>query len=198
MSLSRKTDFACVFLRKCFNVLMNNNKISFLSALTLTSLFFITGLTTATKAHATPALNDRNDYRVQVIQLGNYKVGNVVVELTDYDENLDQFLQKTTAHFFNETHTKEEWMNRRQFYTNEQVQDTLNHCSRYGGWKQLLTVAAGTFETCSLPVRGAYFSGTAWIGDVPFGIVKTDLNQTGGTPTRIISELQDYDFGSED
>jgi hypothetical protein len=68
--------------------------------------------------------------------------------------------------------------------TASEVANTLANCAALGGVPQTVVVPAGSFNACAMSDGGE----TAWIGDVPFGLVK-------GTSDDVSLELVEYQSG---
>ena len=88
------------------------------------------------------------------------------------------------------TSNEEWWENIDDMFNTDDFDMIIGHCGQEGGSIQTITVPAGTFKTCMVPLSDA--SGHVWIGKVPFGTVKVFGNMGG---THMDASLKSYRFG---
>jgi len=78
--------------------------------------------------------------------------------------------------------------------TDAWIVDLLANCTAYGGTPETLSVKAGPFETCSMPINSRGNTGRAWFAHVPFGFVKSVVNGSKGNIDTL--ELQAFTLGN--
>lgn len=95
---------------------------------------------------------------------GEYKI-----EITAFSEELNQFTQTYTKTFNGVTTVEHIQLKANQVNTKEMNERTLEFCEKLGGQQEVVTVPAGTFNSCKTSNSNIL---TTYSGPVPFGFVK--------------------------
>ena len=114
------------------------------------------------------------------------------MEVTAYNDSTKEYTLHAIVTVANkEPNTQDQQVTADKMPSSEMIKDILAKCAEYGGTPETLTVAAGTFQTCSsVQERG----GKVYLADVPFGIVKqVAIDEDGNINTL---ELASYSLGS--
>jgi hypothetical protein len=155
-------------------------------------LFALTFLvaTNSSLALAMPKIGDYAAYDVVLNQESNSFVGTVSWELTAYDSATKVFTRHTIMILNGNTQVSDDAVSESNLFNDTTVYDALAHCSNYKGVLVPVTTSAGTFNTCSVPVRSSQGSGNDWVANVPFGLVKWTVVATNGDT--VSAAIRDY------
>ena len=144
-----------------------------LAVLFVLNAFFVSGT-----ALAFPKVNDSANFDLAAtLSSGQAFSGSFVLSLTEYNPSSKQFrqVQSLTVPAAGVDQTSDQWMNESDLITNAQASAYVSQCASSNGTPETISVPAGTFNTCKTVVNNDNSKGFAWIGVVPFGVVKQDL-----------------------
>jgi hypothetical protein len=160
-----------------------------------TVLIALSAVLMGTSAFAMPKVGDEAMFDFTVTKGTQTAKGTFELVLVSYDTNKHTFLQRITqTPAGGQPQVSEENVDASQLITDAQATDAVNNCAKYGGKSNSVTVAAGTFKTCDLPVTvSSTEKGTSSIAVVPFAEVKQDTKRNDGT--HIVLELHSYKAG---
>jgi len=145
----------------------------------------------AATAFAMPAVGDLALYNVTVSQGGQTISG--TVETTITATNAGMFTMQTTMNFNGQSQVKSEQRSAQDLLSDSTIQQIIAQCAQVGGKIESVTVPAGTFNTCAVPSQEHGTTGTMWVAQVPFGLVKID--QTNAQGQKTYGELQSFKMG---
>jgi len=145
----------------------------------------------AATAFAMPSVGDQALYNVTMSQGGQQMVGTLEQLITA--NNNDMYDVQMTFNFNGSSQVKNEQRDIQDLMTDGYLNDILTNCQQYGGQSGPVTVSAGTFDACALPINDNDQTGTYWLGNVAFGLLKVDMKSKDGQETH--SELQSFKFG---
>lgn len=137
-------------------------------------------LMTAT-AFAMPNVGDDAVFDATITSGTQSYQGTAEFSLTSYDASTDQFNQHTVQTIGGSTQANDALVDHLAFITDAQATDAVASCAHYGGTAATVTVPAGTFATCAIPVQNPGQTGTSWIAPVAFGVVKQDVTNSDGS-----------------
>lgn len=138
-------------------------------------------------AHASPAVGDAANFA------GTWGDATVTqnVTFTAFDQASNSFKQSTTTAISGQpTATQEDMVKMEDTASDAALQDIVTNCVSYGYVAETITVPAGSFPTCKLPMEAGGF---VWIGVVPFAVIKFDT-VSDGKP--LLLELTSFTRGS--
>lgn len=127
----------------------------------------------ASAAHAMPAVGDSATFN------GNWGADAVSQTMTyvSFDQATNTFKQSTTTTIGAQApQTQEDAVKMEDTASDAQLQDLVTNCAAYGYTPETVTVPAGTFASCKLPMEGGGF---AWLAVVPFAAVKFEATAEG-------------------
>lgn len=123
--------------------------------------------------------------------------GSVELEIKDHNTTNDQYLVRATITTKDQApQVTDKWTESKNLLSDSKVQQALQFCSVIGGQKANLTVPAGTFDTCAVPVNDKNRQGTVWVGQVPFGVVQADIT-TKSNGEHTVGSLSSFHAGFE-
>lgn len=101
--------------------------------------------------------------------------------IKSFDSAAQQYIVSETQTIAGNAQTQDSPTAAADMLSADQVQQILSMCAMYSGTTETITVKAGTFATCKLPLtdQSGAANGFGWIGDVEFGIVKVTGNNNG-------------------
>jgi hypothetical protein len=142
----------------------------------------------AALSHATPKTGDFASYQLNVSSREHNFTVVLDKEILTFDATQNTYLvRQSVVYEGGAPETTEENTPADQFITDEMIDSILANCSSTGGSLQTISVPAGTFNTCAMPIDNETETGTVWITKVPFGFVqlqttsKADGVQTSAT-----------------
>lgn len=147
-------------------------------------------LSTSSIVLAMPSVNDSAQFDVQVQSGGKTTDADMEVTLTDFNSTSNQYKQVTKWTSQGQSQTQEEWVDAKNLATDAQVHQLLADCAGAGGTAEMVTVPAGTFETCRMRVEKDNAVTVVWMGGVSFGVVKLTRTKgdTGETMTIVLKD----------
>lgn len=162
----------------------------------MNSALLLATLLVSTTASAMPAIKDFAKYDAVLQKVTGTTTETKKFQLSrkvvDYDEANDLYAIEQTKQYENEPlHSETLAIPGTQLPSDAAVDNILLHCVEAGGTPEKIRVKAGEFDTCRM---GA--GSSAWLGKVPFGIVKilSTGSQNGVTYT-ITTELAEFNNG---
>lgn len=162
--------------------------------LTKSFLIILTVTLAVVFAEATPALGDRSIFAVTLSKGSQSLNGKVTYELTAHDKSTGSWTQTITTDFSGQKQTQTETVKSSDLLDDATIDYVLANCAARGGMPENISVPAGSFNTCSIPVKNKDGSGTYWIAKVPFGFAKwTNLRNDG---VMIVGLLESFIHGS--
>lgn len=127
-------------------------------------------------AFAYPAVNDLAKFNGDVTMADGKKYPMAYeMKLTQYNSSTKQYLQVNTQSVGGQTEVEQAWMNEGDLMSKAQVQEIVAKCTQYGGRFEDVVTPVGTMKTCAILQENEKSEVTYWIGDIPFGIVKTQI-----------------------
>jgi len=150
------------------------------------SIVLVAALFSSAVAFAMPKVGD---YAMINVSLGGSAIGTLENEVVQFDAAKNQYLLRSTQDLMGQRKSNDTWG---AGVSDQLINDILTNCSAKGGTPQSITVPAGAFATCALPVNSGGSTGTMWVGMVPFGIVKADITNSGN---QIGEELASFKLG---
>ena len=148
-------------------------------------LLILTTTVLATLAQATPLVGDYSNFKLTVNAEGQTAVGTYEMALVAKTANGFK-MTRTTKFDTQPAQHEEENVNTQDLVNDEFITTVLENCAEQGGASEVVTVTAGTFNTCSLPTE----SGKVWVTHAPFGIVKAQETTQEGYLVNL--ELQSF------
>ena len=143
-------------------------------------------------ALAMPAVGDQALYNLNYTVNGTVNAGTYENEITGFDAATGMFTIHTIVTMGKQVDAQDEQSN--SLLDDATVGQLIANCTAQGGALESVTLPAGAFSTCALPISGDDFSGTAWIASgVPFGIVKMVQNKNSGAVVAL--DLQSFRLG---
>lgn len=149
--------------------------------LTLATLIF------AATAQATPAVGDYGNYDLTLTQASSVQTGSY--ELSLVSQAGANFEMQSVITIGGQPQSSQETVAASDLLSDATITAVLGNCAQYGGQSAQITVPAGSFATCALPIDG----GVAWIGQVPFGVIQQSQAQSNGS--NLVLKLQSFVFG---
>jgi hypothetical protein len=129
------------------------------------------------------------DYSSMAVTLNNVAAGTIEFELISFDPATSKFTQRITENVMgNRTVSSSATDGVSDALINQIIAD----CALKGGAIQNISVPAGAFHTCALPINSNGNVGTMWVAAVPFGVVKADVMSSG---THIVEDLASFKMG---
>jgi hypothetical protein len=113
------------------------------------------------------------------------------IELLSYDAATKQFTVRSITDLAGQIQEEGGLAAETDFMARADIQQILANCPQMGGTKARTSVPAGNFEVCT--VSEAKSTSVYSIGDVPFGIVKTE--SISGDGARTVLSLEKVRFG---
>lgn len=151
-----------------------------------TAFMTLASLLVTASAFAMPAVGDQALYNFSVTQGGQTISGTMEQVITGMDGA--KFVVQVTTNTGKDSQVDVQKMDAQDLLSDSTVTSILQNCAGYGGKPEIVNVPAGSFATCGLPASGEN-TGTIWVGDVAFGIVKADMtNSQSGAHT--LADLQ--------
>jgi hypothetical protein len=123
----------------------------------------------ALNAKATPLVGDKSTFRVNLTLDDQSMNGTATFELMSYDVITDMWEQVTTTEFDGQKNVEKIKSTTHDLLNDAMIDDVLANCATKGGSPETITVPAGSFITCNVPVASDSATGTIWIAKVPFG-----------------------------
>lgn len=127
----------------------------------------------ASAAHASPAVGDSATFN------GNWGADAVAqtMTFTSFDQATNSFKQMTTTTIGAQAPaSQEDAVKMEDTASDAALQDLVTNCAAYGYTPESITVPAGTFASCKLPMEAGGF---VWLGVVPFAVLKFDTVSDG-------------------
>ena len=160
----------------------------------LRSIFALSIALVSASAFATPKVGDFAEYDAVFGLNGQTMNANIKIEITKFDESAKKYTKKQTVRMdSNPTdQSSEEVLSPEEMITDAVIDQVLANCAGQGGALQTITVPAGQFNTCALPVNNAEEEGTVWVAKVPFGMVQlsTKVKSDGRTITAALKSFK--------
>jgi hypothetical protein len=157
--------------------------------LSLVALFLV-----SSSAFAMPNVGDDAIYfTTQTSAAGETSSGTSEMKLTAYDSTNDVWTLQQTVFTNGTPYSTDHAVSSQQLLTDELVQLLMSTCAESGGTPGAVTVPAGTFNACAIYSNNTTCTGTMWIAEVAFGLVKKDCTQLNGA--HIVTELQSQVMG---
>lgn len=137
---------------------------------------------------AYPALYDTTDYSGQLTTNGVQHAIALRFQASAFDAATATYDVTQSISYDNGTpQTNVQKQEAKDMFSNALYGQYIQYCGQIGGKLETVTVAAGTFDTCAAPVNQNGQTGTTWVGNVPFGIVKTQITDTKNNLTYAFS-----------
>lgn len=146
-------------------------------------------LTTA--AYAIPAIGDMANYNFAITQQGQNITGTLEQTITSMNSGL--YNVQSTYNVNGQSQVQNDQKKAEDLVSDAMINNILTNCASSGGQLASITVPAGAFNTCALPINDGEKTGTIWIGQVAFGVVKMDTTTTAGDKTYV--ELVSFKLG---
>lgn len=126
----------------------------------------LTAILSMSAIASTPSIGDTANYKLTAPAQPGVVI-EIKSELIDYNATTDLFTKRSTMTVMGNSQEQDEMIKKDDISNFAQI---LEFCESdlVKGTFETITVAAGTMKTCKLGTEGA----TAYIADVPFGIVK--------------------------
>jgi hypothetical protein len=147
----------------------------------------------ASSAFAMPKVGDDATYAVTVTEGSQATKGSLEMQLASYDSGADQYDEKVTLTVGGQTQSWDNQVQSQALLSDSDIEQALSNCAAIGGKADNVTVPAGTFAACGLPMDDGQNSGTVWLAKVSFGMVKQDTTDASGK--RTVAELQSQRLG---
>lgn len=133
------------------------------------------GLLFSLNAFAMPTIGDYAKLSAMIGEEGSQEELSMEYEIVDFDHDDNRYLVNETTRFANQpASVKQNWMERDQLMSEQEVQDLLTNCKALGGTPEKVATILGKFETCKTKDQSTLSDIN--IGRVPFGIVKINNN----------------------
>ena len=157
-------------------------------------LFAILAITLGTlAAHAYPAVGDASTFNGKFYQAGSTQAIMFMqsLELTAYDKSKNEFTMKITLDLPNgDTKVEEQQVAAANLLDEAAVNNVLSVCNSQGGTIEKVSVDAGDFEACAIPLERG---GKTWVAHAPFGVVKeVSIDEEGN---KVVLELASFVLG---
>lgn len=133
-------------------------------------------------------VGDRVTRQVTVQQAGAqqqlYKIELAIIRLNNEDGSV----------LLNQTENgvvSQKWLSPAAQYNNAQFEELVSNCRHIGGTREDIRVPAGQFPTCRFRYSDGEQDNTLWVGQVPFGTVKSEFRwrQTGKIEVQELESL---------
>ncbi len=139
-------------------------------------------LALSSQSFAYPSVHDYASY----LSLTTAKDGTVTrneqdIEIAEFDPGSNRYREAVSTTVENQAQKEEVWTNASDMIFPQDIQNVLANCATNGGHLIAVTVPAGTFNTCASSVDHPDGKGTDWLGDVPFGVVKSVFEKKDGS-----------------
>jgi hypothetical protein len=153
-------------------------------------MFVLAAALWVSPAFATPRVGDRADFNATVTKGNQSATGSVSLELTAYNPSTKEWTQKTTVQWATQPAQSQEDKVSAQDLLDDATIDALltgDNCKNEGGKLETVKVAAGTYNTCSIPssqedpATKKVTTSNVWIGKAPLGIVRFQQSADGVT-----------------
>lgn len=151
----------------------------------------LASLLVTASAFAMPAVGDQALYNVNLTQGAQSMTGTLEQLITGMDGSL--FVVQQTTNMGKDSQVQTDKKAAQDLLSDATVNMVLQNCAANGGKSETITVPAGTFPTCAIPVQDSEGTGTYWIGAVAFGIVKGDFKYSNGV--HAVMDLQSFKMG---
>lgn len=162
-----------------------------MSYLAKSCLILVTLTLAAVFAEATPAVGDRAVFAMTFTKGSQSLTGKVSYELTAQDKSTDSWTQVVTKDFNGQKQTQVESVKTSDLLDDATINYLLMNCQARGGKLEKISVPAGDFDTCALPISNNEGAGTFWVAKVPFGCAKwTTLRKDGINVTALLEQYQ--------
>lgn len=99
-------------------------------------------------------------------------------EVTEHDDTDKEWMVKVDKIINGVTTTMMEDIDDDKMYSTEKWNEIMTNCEAKKGMLEDVTVPAGTFKTCHMKKTCDGHSWEVWWGDVPFGVVKGNWDDT--------------------
>jgi hypothetical protein len=143
-------------------------------------------------AHATPKVGDTAVYDVKLGLNDQSAEGVLQVELAQFDMAKNAYLERQSFTLQGRApETSESWKTSEEYLSDSVIEQLLANCQARGGLAQKIYVGAGEFSTCAVAFDTDDSKGVLWIGQAPFGIVKSDIVRKDNGMT-ISNSLRSY------
>lgn len=158
-----------------------------MTRLTLFSTLILTLLIQTSAANASPQIGDHVRYKRTLKDSRQLQVSTLEKKLTAFysDKKTYQVSEVLVAPGYQDKITIYE-QSGAELLEEAQV---FAECALYGGTPQTVQVEAGRFASCRIEIDSEEEKGTAWYGEVPFGLIKKDV-KLFGTNVSEVTELQ--------
>ncbi|MEQ1876935.1 MAG: hypothetical protein ABL958_09840 [Bdellovibrionia bacterium] len=147
----------------------------------------------STVALAMPAVNDSASYDITFTQGGQTLTGTQDLVITAYNQATKLYTVKSTVTFNGQTQVKESQTPAEKLLSDAAAEQLMAKCSEQGGAVTQVTVGAGTLAACAVPVNENGATGTLYLGTVPFGLIKMEVNANGQS---MLMTLRAFNKGS--
>ncbi len=143
---------------------------------------------------AVPKVGDRAVYEITTTKDGRAVSYTTEAELVQFDSETQCYLERDTRRAPGVPDVvREKWRDPGQILTDEKIDQILQDCKEAGGFPTTVTVPAGTFPSCMLPVDADETepgSGWVWIAHVRFGIARSESSLNGETTVKALRSAQ--------
>ncbi len=150
-----------------------------------------TAITVFLTSVITIAMPKIGDHSVLSVIKNGVNIGTLEYELLQFDITKNQYLEVETQNFYGKKTVDQYWTTG---MSDAQIASYLTHCPANGGIFQTVTVPAGTFPTCAVPVTLPDATETMWLGQVAMGVVKVDIQQGSN---HLVANLVDFGLGHD-
>jgi hypothetical protein len=150
-------------------------------------------LLVSVSAFAMPKIGDQALFNLEYTEQGAVTAGTIENSITAFDAATNKYTVHSIVTMNKQSQTQDEATD--QLMDDASIKYILDNCAAQNGKMESVTVPAGTFDTCALPLSPEEGrSGTVWAAvGVSFGIVKFDETKADGTHT--VLQLQSFRLG---
>jgi len=125
---------------------------------------------------AMPTIGDYAQYEVTVTQGEAQSAMTFEQEITAFNQASNSYSVKSTVTSNGQVQTQLRNVESNSLFTTELVTQALANCTQAGGQSESVTTAAGTFDTCALPLTASNgVTGKINVGLVAFGVVRSEV-----------------------
>jgi hypothetical protein len=140
------------------------------------SMIALAALVMSSSAFAMPSVGDDAVFALTATVNGQTYTGTGEEKLVAFDAASNNWTEQNTFVISGQTQTQNQTVQTNQLLTHTTVAAVMSNCAAYGGTPQSITVPAGTYNTCSLPVNSNGQTGTVWVASgIAFGMVQSDI-----------------------
>lgn len=158
------------------------------------ALGVIVALFMSQAAFAFPAVGDYVRYAGEIKLANGMQIPLVAeIELTAYDAGKKEYTVKSTTNVGGQVETVSEPTAEGNILARAAIQNLIQNCKASGGQTSKATVPAGNFDVCMVGQSDGQMHTVFSIGDVPWGIVKSESFSSDGASSEF--SLQEVRLG---